>query len=208
MTEKSEILTIAGGDTTTHPAYCPENPSHMAPRGLHGAQTNSIIYTVVRQNTTYSTLFAAGAMLAASLAFSGCFALQRGKIMTTGQEHVLVSNYGWYLFHCIPIACGNASHNPWSPWISLRDDVTMDCVQERFMNYANGQNADVSDLDYTITDSIMFNIPGIELPMPIPYLLTYREIQLSGVLTPRPTPPKTPDFLIRPEKAPVKEAVQ
>ena len=28
----------------------------------------------------------------------------------------------------------------------------------------------------------MLEIPGINLPLPIPYLLTYREIQLSGVL--------------------------
>ena len=51
--------------------------------------------------------------------------------------------------------------------------------------YANGQGCDVSDLGYVTNESVMLNIPGINAPLPIPYLLTYREIQLSGVLTPR-----------------------
>ncbi|MGN0875800.1 MAG: hypothetical protein ACI4TC_00855 [Kiritimatiellia bacterium] len=116
---------------------------------------------------------------------TGCFSLERGAIRTTGQEHVHVSNYGWYLFHCIPLACGNASTGAWTPWVIFRNDVTMDKVQGRFMSYANGQGCDVSDLGYVTNESVMLNIPGINAPLPIPYLLTYREIQLSGVLTPR-----------------------
>lgn len=130
------------------------------------------------------------ACLAAGLVggLTGCFSLQKGEIRTTSQEHVHVANYGWYLFHCIPLACGNANQDAWTPFVSFRDDVTMDKIQGRFMSYANGQGANVTDLTYTTNESVMLNIPGLNVPLPIPYLLTYREIQLSGVLT-RPTGP-------------------
>jgi hypothetical protein len=29
---------------------------------------------------------------------------------------------------------------------------------------------------------VLFEIPGTDFPIPLPYILTYREIQLSGVL--------------------------
>ena len=31
-------------------------------------------------------------------------------------------------------------------------------------------------------DSILFEIPGLDFPLPIPYVFTYREMQLSGVM--------------------------
>ena len=132
-----------------------------------------------------SRLFQLLALSCVTFCLTGCFSLERATIRTTGQEHVHVSNYGWYLFHCIPLACGNASSDAWTPWVLFRNDVTMDKIQHRFMGYANGQGCDASDLDYVTNESVMLNIPGINAPLPIPYLLTYREIQLSGVLTQR-----------------------
>lgn len=134
----------------------------------------------------------ATACILAGVAFchAGCFRLQRAKIRSTDQEHVLVTNYGWYLFHFIPVACGNASFNAWTPWVAFRNDVTLDKIQSRFMNYANGEECDVTDLSYTVSDSVMLNIPGVGLPLPVPYLLTYREVQLSGVLSKRKAPPR------------------
>ncbi|MCR5414212.1 MAG: hypothetical protein K6F50_05740 [Kiritimatiellae bacterium] len=114
---------------------------------------------------------------------AGCYSLQRAKVKSTNQEHVLVSNYGWYLFDTIPLACGNASADPWTPWVMFRDDLAIDKIQSRFMEYANGQNADAAGMHYTISDSVMLQIPGINLPLPIPYLLSFRSIQLSGVLS-------------------------
>lgn len=123
------------------------------------------------------------AAVAAAALLSGCFSLQRARIKSTNEEHVFVSNYGWYLFHAIPLACGNSARDAWTPFAFFRNDVTLDKLQGRFMEYANGQGMDVEDLCYTVNDSVMLSIPGIDLPIPVPYLLTYREIQLSGVLT-------------------------
>lgn len=114
---------------------------------------------------------------------SGCFSIDRGTVKTTGQEHILASNYGWYLFNIIPLACGNTSDDPLLPWVIFRNDVTMQKIQHRFMKYVNAVGAKADNLTYATYDSVMFEIPGSNIPIPIPYLFTYREIQLSGVLT-------------------------
>lgn len=116
----------------------------------------------------------------AALGLTGCFSLDRGQFIRSNEEHVLVSNYGWYLFHYFPLVCGNANKDRWLPWVMFRNDVQMDKIQGRFMDYAGERPA--RNLAYTTSDSVMLEIPGINLPLPIPYLLTYREIQLSGVL--------------------------
>ena len=126
------------------------------------------------------------AAAAAALA-TGCFSLETGKIGSSGEEHALVANYGWYLFHFIPIACGNANWDSWFPWALFRNDVTMDKIQSHFMRHAGERGMTAHDLAYTTSESVMLNIPGVNLPLPVPYLITYREIQLSG--THRRPPP-------------------
>ena len=121
--------------------------------------------------------------LCVTFCLTGCFSIDSGTLVRTGDEHVLVSNYGWYLFHFIPIANGNANKNRWLPWVMFRDDVTMDKVQSRFMDYAHERGKhDIHDLAYTTRESVMLEFPGLNLPLPVPYLITYREIQLSGVV--------------------------
>lgn len=118
----------------------------------------------------------------AAFGLTGCFSLDHGRFVRTNEEHVLVSNYGWYLFNYIPLACGNANQDRWLPWVMFRNDVQMDKIQGRFMDYAGPRK--MRDLAYTTSESVLLTIPGINLPLPIPYVLTYREIQLSGVLEP------------------------
>ena len=126
-------------------------------------------------------------LVGAAFGLTGCFSLDHGRFVRTPEEHVLVSNYGWYLFHYFPLACGNASKDRWLPWVMFRNDVQMDKIQGRFMDYAGDRKA--HDLAYTTTESVMLHIPGLNLPLPVPYLLTYREIQLSGVLEDAPAQP-------------------
>ena len=118
----------------------------------------------------------------AALCLAGCFTLDSADLRSTGVEHVCVGNRGWYLFHVIPLACGNASEDPLMPWAIFRNDVTMNKIQKRFVDYANFYGKKMSDMTYYTQESVMFEIPGTDFPIPIPYLLTYKEIQLSGVL--------------------------
>ena len=156
--------------------------------------------------------------LAGPLCLSGCFSIDHGRLIRTDEEHVLVSNYGWYLFNLIPLACGNANEHASAPFVLFRNDVTMDKVQRRFMMFADGygrsaadgradaaqaveygetverisDRVKVRDLAYTTRESVLFEIPSVNIPFPLPYILTYREIQLSGVLerVPDPEDPK------------------
>lgn len=121
----------------------------------------------------------------AALALGGCFSFDAATLPRTGDEHVLVSNYGWYLFGCLPIVCGNATtpEERTGPWAFFRDDVTMEKIQSRLTNYAaRRQGRALGDLTYRVTDEIFFQIPFSEIPLPIPYIICYREIQLSGTL--------------------------
>ncbi len=117
-----------------------------------------------------------------SVAMSGCFSIDTAVIRHTNEEHLLVSNYGWSLFGVIPLVCGNASVDAFSPFAFFRNDVSMDKIQRRFMMYADEKGVYPHDLTYEYYDSVLFEIPGTSLPVPIPYILTYREIQLSGVM--------------------------
>ncbi len=114
---------------------------------------------------------------------TGCFSVEKGRLQTTGEEHVLVSNYGWYLFHFIPLACGNACKERFMPWIIFRNDVTMDKIQGRFFSYVESQK-DVKpvSVSYRTRETVLFEFPGSNIPIPLPYIFTYKEIQLSGVL--------------------------
>ena len=122
-----------------------------------------------------------------SLALAGCFWLAGCFSLSVSKEpgsknHILVSNYGWYLFNSVPLVGGNASENPTGHFAWFRDDVTMKKIQRRLMDEAEAQGRPVENLVWTNYDSVLFSIPFVSIPFPIPYILTYREMQLSGEL--------------------------
>lgn len=120
----------------------------------------------------------------AILLLAGCFSLDTAVSASTGDEHVVVSNYGWKLFNCIPLCCGNATKpgDRLGPWAFLRNDVTMEKLQERFMAHAKSRGRSIEGLTYHNYETVLFNIPFTQIPVPLPYVLCFRELQLSGVL--------------------------
>lgn len=123
--------------------------------------------------------------MAIPVVLTGCFSIEKARLNSSGEEQVLVSNYGWYLFHFIPLACGNSNERAITPWVLFRNDVTMDKVQKRFFSYADTrENIKAEELSYRTYESVLFEIPGSNIPIPLPYILSYKEIQLSGVLVP------------------------
>ena len=103
-------------------------------------------------------------------------------------EHIVVANYGWFLFNWIPIACGNARPGASFPWRFFSNHVDSALLHDRMMSHAAAKNADVRDLVFTRDEKVIFDLPGTDIPLPIPYVLCFREIQFSGVLTQRATP--------------------
>ncbi len=121
--------------------------------------------------------------LPATQSLTGCFSIDRASVPHSHHEHQLVGNYGWYLFHIFPLACGNAHEEAWTPWVLFRNDVTINKIQDRFMKAAaDCGKQKTSNLTYITHEQVLFEIPGLNFPVPIPYFITYREIQLSGIL--------------------------
>jgi hypothetical protein len=108
-------------------------------------------------------------------------------------EHVLISNYGWYLFNCIPLVCGNATRGESFPWKFFTDQVNPILLHDRMMEYANSKNANVKNIVFTRDERVFFEVPGTEIPCPLPFLVCYHEIQLSGVLVKPGKPTKSGD---------------
>jgi len=127
-------------------------------------------------------LVSLGLLLCATACLAGCFTLDSADVHQTNEEHVCVRNYGWYLFSLVPLACGNASEDPFLPWAIFRNDVTKEKIQKRFMDYARFYGKTPTDMTYYSQESVLFEIPGADFPIPLPYILTYKEVQLSGVL--------------------------
>lgn len=139
-------------------------------------------------------LFAKTLLVAGGVMLSGCFSMEVATTRSlkqsalspddaTPREHVVVSNYGWFLFNWIPLACGNATPGASFPWKFFSNQVTSELLHDRLMSYAAASEADVKDLVYFRDEKVIFNFPGTNFSIPIPYLLCYQEIQFSGVLT-------------------------
>ena len=97
-----------------------------------------------------------------------------------GGEHVLARNYGWTLFNCIPLVCGNASADATCRFVMFRNDVTMERVQAKLAEYAGGR--EIVGPVYHNADTVFVTVFGI----PIPYIICYNEVSVSATLRERP----------------------
>ena len=134
---------------------------------------------------------------------AGCFTMDSATTETlrhshhTGmegrpREHVVVANYGWYLFNVVPLVCGNAREGARFPWVFFRDEVTTDVVHNRLTSYAARNGCHLAELNLYVNDSVLFEVPGTSVPIPMPYVLCYRERLVSALLMDPPLPPPLP----------------
>jgi len=80
----------------------------------------------------------------------------------------------------IPLATGNTTESPIVPFSIFRNNVTMDKLQKALFDEAKRKNRQVENLVWNNYDTMLFEIPGFSVTIPVPYLITYREMQLSG----------------------------
>lgn len=132
-------------------------------------------------------------MLAAGMSLAGCYTRysvrpsrltslaygdERGRIV----EHYQARNYGWYLFGSIPLVCGDRDEDNNGTFVFFSDQVRMELLTEDFnqrVRETNTRPACVTTLD---RDMIAFEVPGLSIPLVLPYVLCYREVQLSALL--------------------------
>ena len=145
----------------------------------------------------YKFLAAGGLLLTA-----GCFSLETTPLGDessrsirlhgdSGQasEHVVVSNFGWYFFNRWPIVCGNAHVDRSMPWRFFRNDVDENVIQSRLMDYADARGCDVRDLQIFNNAEVLMSIGVGGVSLPLPYVISYRELQYSCSLVRRKRPP-------------------
>ena len=105
--------------------------------------------------------------LCATLCLTGCMSTEVAKSEVCGTEHIFVSDFGWKLFNWIPI---------------FRSDITLERVQKELMAESNRRGKVATDLTIHTYDKVTFDIPLVVITIPIPYIICYHEIQVSGVL--------------------------
>jgi len=91
-----------------------------------------------------------------------------------------MNNYGWKLFDWLPLFSGNPDEDVrkgYSLGFRLfKDTVSMETMQACFAKYAEGRKIECPV--YDVNDSVVYSVFGI----PIPYIITYKELTLSGTL--------------------------
>lgn len=136
-----------------------------------------------------------------SALLTGCFSFETtplgasaGRSLTLqsthekATEHVVVSNFGWYLFNRWPIVCGNAREGRRSAWVFFRDDVDENLLQRRLMKYAAEHNCNATDVNLFNNAEVLMSIGVGGVSLPIPYLISYRELQYSCSLVAKNSP--------------------
>ncbi len=136
-------------------------------------------------------------ILAILVLVAGCFSMEsasmrldaNGKrihVRASGgipSQHVVISNSGWYLFNALPVVCGNAHEDAWFEWRFFSDEVDLDLLHNRLTRHAARAGCLVEGLNVFNSELVLLEIPGTEFPLPLPYIITYREMQISCVLT-------------------------
>ena len=89
------------------------------------------------------------------------------KSEVSGQEHIFVNDYGWKLFNWLPI---------------FRSDITLERIQKELMDESNRRGKVATDLTYHVIVRVSFDVPLLVVTLPIPYIICYHSVQLSGVL--------------------------
>jgi hypothetical protein len=132
-----------------------------------------------------------GALLVLLLFTTGCVNVQKTsngalynlEILGTpgkAQEVITVSNYGYYLFNCLPIFCGNTTDGRLGNTVWFQNHVTLEKTQGVLIREIKDQKPLVTNLQPHSYETCFFSV--------IPYIgnslgiVWYKQIDLSAVL--------------------------
>lgn len=101
-----------------------------------------------------------------ALCLAGCMSTEVEPSAVTGVEHFTIHDYGWKLFDCIPL---------------FRSDITVESVQKELAEVAAKRGKTPEGLVYHNRNDIFLELPLLGTALPIPYIICYHEVQLSGV---------------------------
>ncbi|MBO7721216.1 MAG: hypothetical protein J6T01_02300 [Kiritimatiellae bacterium] len=122
--------------------------------------------------------------VAALAAASGCFSVDVAESPLLGENsagHVVVCNYGWTLFGCVPLVCGNANGDSWCPFTFFKDEIKPEYAREKLLTLAEARASDVEDLHFLGDSCVIFDMWYV----PVPWIIVYKETNLSANLVKR-----------------------
>lgn len=118
---------------------------------------------------------------------TGCFTVDSGTsaLLAPGaDEHVIVRNYGWNLFGCVPLVCGNADVESFWGSTFFSDEVTLDVVHEVLARHAAAGGREIRDV-VALDDRQALFVPFSISYIPIPWIVQYKEVNVSATLAPK-----------------------
>ena len=137
--------------------------------------------------------YLAAALVAVLAAVSGCVSIDRCGAETLGGlsingtdakpvEHIVVSNFGYYLFNIFPLVSGNANPDRWFPILFFSDHVKLPKMQTLLAaEVQKRQGVEIAELTSNYDAAPCFSV-SLDPKSLLGLLFCYREIQVSAVL--------------------------
>lgn len=114
-------------------------------------------------------------------ALTGCFSVDRVQSPLLGERsagHVVVCNYGWTLFGCVPLICGNANEDSWCPVTFFKNEIKPELAHAKLIDLAEREKCDIEDLHLMGDNYVLFDA----WYAPVPWVLVYKETNISANL--------------------------
>ena len=111
----------------------------------------------------------------------GCFSVDVVESPALGERsggHAVVCNYGWTLFGCVPLVCGNENPDSWCPLTFFKDEIKPELAHGKLIALAKERGCDLEDLNLMGDNFVLFDA----WYAPIPWILVYKETNLSANL--------------------------
>lgn len=120
------------------------------------------------------------AILVGAAALAGCCHVEATKSppVMGGDcvEHAIAYNYGWNLFGCLPIVCGNANGESWCPFSFFTDEVRGELLMDRLRERAEKAGLELKDIVCYNDRDVFFDF----YYAPVPWIIQYREVNCSA----------------------------
>ena len=114
----------------------------------------------------------------------GCFSVDVAESTVLGERsggHAVVCNYGWTLFGCVPLVCGNENLESWCPITFFKDEITPEFAHGKLIALAEARDCDLEDLNLMGDNCVLFDA----WYAPVPWILVYKETNVSANLVRR-----------------------
>ena len=114
----------------------------------------------------------------------GCFSVDVAESPVLGERsggHAVVCNYGWTLFGCVPLVCGNEKLGSWCPLTFFKDEIRPELAHAKLIALAKERGCDLADLNLMGDNDVLFDAWFA----PVPWVLVYKETNLSANLVKR-----------------------